>query len=45
MEVIYLLRKLTRTCKGKKINLDMTFIDLEKAFDCVPLELIWGLFR
>ncbi|GJS41363.1 retrovirus-related pol polyprotein LINE-1 [Tanacetum coccineum] len=40
-EAIHLLRSLMEKYRERQRDLHMAFLDLEKAYDCIPRELVW----
>ena len=42
---IFILRQLQEKHLGKQKPLYFTFVDLEKAFDCVPRKVLWWAMR
>ena len=44
-DVIFIIRQLQEKYLAVKKPLYLAFIDLEKAFDCVPRKVIWWAMR
>ena len=44
-DAIFIMRQLQEKYLAKRRNLYLAFVDLEKAFDCVPRKVIWWAMR
>jgi len=41
IEAIHVIRRLRKMCRGKKKDLHMMLIDVEKTYDRVPRGVLW----
>ena len=44
-DMIFVARQLIEKCREQHVNIYMAFVDLSKAFDRVPRELLWSILR
>ena len=44
-DAIFIIRQLQEKHLAKEKNLFFAFVDLEKAFDCVPRDILWWSMR
>jgi hypothetical protein len=45
MDVIFLIRQLMKRCREQKKDLHMIFINLDKAYDKVPMNVMWWVLQ
>ncbi|XP_071688217.1 uncharacterized protein [Rutidosis leptorrhynchoides] len=45
IEAIHIIKNLMEKYREKQKNLHMAFLDLKKAYECVPRELIWKILN
>jgi hypothetical protein len=45
IEAIFLIRQLMERCMKQKKDLHMIFIDLEKEYDKVPMNIMWWVLQ